>query len=564
VTVSTHVYSAFLIGSPDVELSLRTGSITLDAGAAPHVQATIDIALPAVEVLDELDPRLSARVRLDVEATFPHSTQTRSFDLGLRAREVNHNDAVVTLELASDEGLLGDYAPLVDDTTPRTHEASLRAVVDYVLGEAVAGAALEATPAHDADVTAFWAVTNLVQNPSGETSAANWLAGTGASAFTSAALISPAAISGTKAVRWTAAAGVSNAIAAGSTTEYAVTPGKSYVFTFYLVTGTTGRPTQAVIQWRTQNKVVSQSLGATATSSNTAQTRYHVIATAPEGAQFAYPYIATSSNSAGQFHYADGVMFYEGTELVPYFDGSTPADAGYTYAWSGDAHDSASVRTPVVERTRESLTWAAGQSALDFLHPLVQAAGYRLVCDEQRQWTLRDASYLAPGSLSIRHAVNMIEGSDRIDRDSGAWFDAAVTRYTDPDTQQSWIDSYDLTGGSPTRVALFEKATAYPGPGFSQYAVERAQGRGREVTASCVSDWRANAEQPATIVLEGAPTQTGNTQRVTYDLDVDRMTATLRTTDTPELAWILGPDDLTWDDVSPALTWDAMDEWSDA
>lgn len=44
--ISKHEYKAFLVGSPDVELSLIGGGITLDDSQAPHVQAQIDIAWP--------------------------------------------------------------------------------------------------------------------------------------------------------------------------------------------------------------------------------------------------------------------------------------------------------------------------------------------------------------------------------------------------------------------------------------------------------------------------------------------------------------------------------------
>lgn len=53
------------------------------------------------------------------------------------------------------------------------------------------------------------------------------------------------------------------------------------------------------------------------------------------------------------------------------------------------------------------------------------------------------------------------------------------------------------------------------------------------MTATTVSDWKAEAEQAITVYLDGAPIQIGATQSVTFDLDTDRMTVTTRTTDTP-------------------------------
>lgn len=405
MTSSTHTYQAYLLADPDdIELAIQSGSIRLDAGSSPHVTASLDVAIgswsytvveypdeegygygegpygglgyggyysmPAwstdVETLIALDPRENARIRIDVNAITASGVQTRSFDLGLRERSIDYLNSTITLNLASDEGLLEDYGPLADDTAPLALASSLRDIIDYVLGEAIPGAALESTPAIDADLT--------------------------------------------------------------------------------------------------------------------------------------------------------------------------PAPGG-----SED----------------DAFTWQAGQSALDFLHPLVQVAGYRLVCDEARQWTLRSEDYYADGSTMIRHGVNMIEADETIDRESGIWFDAAVTRHTWTDSgglEQIRTDSYALT--TPyTRLALFERDTPYPGPGFSEYAVRRAQQRGREVTATSVSDWRVNAEQPVTIYLADAPIQTGLTQSVEFDLSTDRMTINTRTVDTPDAAWLLIPEDETWLDQPLGESW---------
>src|SRR6187402_254488 len=105
MTTSTHSYRAWLVSSPDVEMPVRGGTITLDAGMAPHVTASLEVSAPGVweftpiEYPDEegfgygegeygaggyggyyisggwtddlialaaLDPRLDARVRIDV------------------------------------------------------------------------------------------------------------------------------------------------------------------------------------------------------------------------------------------------------------------------------------------------------------------------------------------------------------------------------------------------------------------------------------------------------------------------------------------------------------------
>jgi hypothetical protein len=164
--------------------------------------------------------------------------------------------------------------------------------------------------------------------------------------------------------------------------------------------------------------------------------------------------------------------------------------------------------------------------------PLVQANGYRLVCDEAREWTLRSADYVAPGASTFVHGVDLTEASDTLDRES-TWFDGQVTRYRweDPNgISQERADSWALTG-SPTRVNLVEINAPYPGTGRSEYAVRRAQGRGREVVASRVARWDERAEQDVSVLLSGAPTQVGLTDRVEFNLDNDEVTVTTRTSD---------------------------------
>ncbi len=382
MTSTRHSYKAYLISTPDVELPVKGGSITLDTGQYPHVTASLEISAPGVWeftpieypdgegfgygegpyggggyggwgvvwsfvpdliALAALDPRLDARVRIDVVMTDAYGADyPRSFDLGLRERDIRHRDADITISLASDEGLLQDFAPLADDTAPLALDDSIRDIVNYVLDAAIPGTALEASPAGDADLS--------------------------------------------------------------------------------------------------------------------------------------------------------------------------------------------------VDADPDAFTWKAGQSAIDFLMPLVQAAGFRLVCDESRAWTLRDEDYAEPGAASIRHAVNLTDADERISRESDAWYDAAVTRYTWTDSlgvEHVQVDAYALT--TPyTRLQLFERDTPYPGSGFSEYAVRRTQQRGREIEAHAVSDWRVTTEQSLTIYLDDEPTQTGNSQSVTFDLSNDEMTVSARTTDTAD------------------------------
>lgn len=528
MTVSKHVYAAVLLGSPNLPLSVRGGSITLDESAAPHVQGDLDIAMPSLATLAALDPRALRRVRVSATSDIAGS---RTFNLALRGRSVALAEGLVRLSLASDEALLTDYAPLSDiDLYDRAGD--LRALARYVLGVALGSQVTITGPT--ADLTPHWDATNLCRNPSFETGAHGWgVAGGG----------------GDRDTAWKKVGGYSLRITgtsidsyAGSDVDASLKPGTTYTASAdYRVGSPLGGTSNATRARRIVAFVKAPSLGegyveyyspAIANATN-AQVRLAVTFDVPTDATevFVRFYNGHTSGSV----WIDAVSVTADNRNTTYFDGSWPPSPGYTYFWNGTAHDSTSQRHAVIESPEpDAFLWKAGQSALDFLAPLLQAAGLRLVCDEVRTWTTRDESFIAPGTLSIRHGINLVDALDDISRTDESWFDAVVTVYSWIDAngfEQTRTDSYALPGY--TRLRVFERRVPYPGPGFSEYAVRRAQGRGRGVTATTVADWSGRTNQPVVIVLDGVPVQTGQTSSVRFDLDRDEMTITTRTTDTP-------------------------------
>ncbi|MER6564620.1 hypothetical protein ABT300_44370, partial [Streptomyces sp. NPDC001027] len=339
--------------------------------------------------------------------------------------------------------ILDDFAQLVDDDGAWPLQSSLRSVCDYVLGKI--GTALE-PGSTDADATAYWEVTNLLANPSLEVDAANWIQVGGNPALARMALSSAPA--GAYVLRVTAA-GVNALVApVAAPSDFSVVPGKEYTFNAHVITSGTGRMAEARLQWRNANGtvVVSTVVGTPVATSSAGYVRPTISAVAPPGATHVLPYIAITGTVSGQIHFVDAAMFHEGDRAIPYHDGSI-APSGYTVSWQDVAHKSASTRTPLVERRPEALRWPAGTSALAFLHPLVQAAGFRLVCNEAREWTLRDAAWREPGAQTYRYGVNIINGSEELTRDSEAWYDAAVFRYT-------WTDRDGITHTRDDTYAL--------------------------------------------------------------------------------------------------------------
>lgn len=583
MTTSTHTYSAILVADPDdIELTVVGGQLTMDVGASPHIQATLTISYPGqwvsgeviipgegfgygegpygsygyggvadgteferdVAAYDALDPRLDARIIVGVRSDTDGVIVAREFDLGLRERQTNLADGTITLTLASNEAMVDEYGPAVDDETPRDYEEHLIDICDYVITEANAGSIDHFAANGDADVSVYWEVTNLIRNPNGANTVgtANSI---GTSNFTSTTKL------GSTALRWENDAGDTSAYLAGfnlSTSAFdqiPVVPGLPYHATA-LVSSSIARDCYITLHFRTtENTFVQNHDSAHATTSTSDWTRFDVQATAPHGAAFASIVVHTQGNTAGQFHYSRRAMIYQDTEAVPNFDGDV-ADGtnGYTYEWSGTPDDSTSSRIPIIDRPREALIWRVGQSGMDFLIPLLQANGLRLVCDENQLWTIRDENWLEPGSTLIEHAVNMTDLTDTISRDDGSWFDAAATTYTWTDrygTVHSATDIYAPPGYSklqqfdksqrPGRLVPVKGGTPYPGDGFSEYAVRRAEQRGRILAASTVSNWETTTEQTVTIDYADG-TQEGKIESVSWSFDDDEMTVTARTVET--------------------------------
>lgn len=566
MTVSAHTYSAYVVGVPNLPLSVRGGSITLDESAAPHVTARLDIAVPNTQTLAALDSRLSPPPRVRVTATQTvQGTQgiTRLFDLTLRDREVNHASAVVTLTLSSDEALLDDYAPLADDGTAYANQTSVRAIVNAVLAKVIPGASLAASPNVDADVSALANATNLSPNGGFRQNTNGW----NTSGASSRVAGGPGRDGITHFARSTFSAGQTGGWfnqggeQAGAT---AVTiSGNRLHRTSLWVRSSVAASVALNIEWvNSTGAFISASNGSVVNLTANTWTKLSTTAMSPtDGARAgAYVYRQGGSWAAGNTFDVAGHRFSEAPaefDQFEFFDGDTIDTTHYGYAWTGTAGGSTSTRVAITGRSFEMLRWKAGQSALSFLMPIVQVCGLRLVCNESRVWTLRPEGYSAADSLSIRHGVNLIDGTDKVSRDDQTWFDAAVTEHAwtaEDGTQQHAVDAYAISA-SYTRLRTFEKNTPYPGPGFSAYVVRRAQGRGRAVSATCVTDWRARAEQPISIVLEGAPIQTGQTSRVDFDLDRDEMTVSTRTTDTPATAWVLLPTGHRWIDSPVGGSW---------
>lgn len=519
MTTTTHVYSA-AVGA--TQLAVKGGTISLDSQRAPHVQATLTLRLnPAT--LTALDPRTSPAPRVSVTCS---AGIPRTFNLHVRDLDVNQRDATMTLVLASDEALLSDWAPMAADTTPYTYQDSVRLLVNYVLGKAIPASTPIANGPNPA-IRALISSVNLIRNPRAKTDLTDWSSAQSISRQTSGG---PAG-----AATWVncQSGSVGQLLVNYSSAGVPIQAGRRYrVSVWQNAASGVSLAFDALIQdaaGATLLDLVEVPYAATG-----GWVRRFLVFTAPANAtKMQLRSFTTGSVAAGTSLNTTGWRVSEYNDDATdtgYFDGDTTSTSEYAYAYSG----STSTRTALVDRASDLLTWRAGTSALAFLAPILQALGLRLVCDETRTWTLRNSDYVTAGTLAVRVGVNMVEGSDTITRADSEWCDAAVVIYRWRDlsgVQQERIDSFALTA-TPSQVRLVERDTPYPGPGFAEYLVRRAQGRGRQVTVTAVSRWEAQAEQYSEYTLVGAPVQVGIISRVEFDLSNDEMTVTSRTADT--------------------------------
>lgn len=488
------------------EFRIISGDVELNSSSVPYAQATIDIPLTTDEIVDAIDPREDQRAILTCEDLAAGTS--RVFDLALRGRRVSHDAKKITLTLASDEARLQEYAPLVADGGARAHEASLRDVCDYALDKI--GAALE-PGSEDADVTARWAVSNLLPDASFEAASTIWANGSGATGF---ARQNSLAWTGSWAGHWqTTGAGPSFASLNG---PIGVRAGTSYVFSGY-VRATVANPFRLMIRFEdAAGRILADSYMDPAVSVGGTWTRLSHIRAAPPGSSRVTLHVEYQASASGQFPYIDGLMFHEGSEVVPFFSGSSPTDADYEYDFSGDEHVSVSTRTPIVERLPQMFVWKPGVNAWDFLLPITSAAGMVLWCDELRKWHLKFPESRTLPSLIAVSPANTTRGDDLLSRDDdGSFVTGVVVRYKWRDDDDIDREGYD-TAGTSEKVLRIELDQPYPGPGAAQAILNRRQGSGRRQDVTTLVQWQAKPGMTAQITLPGAPDTVGRITSVKF------------------------------------------------
>ena len=575
-----HHIPAVYTNTPSLPIS--QGKVRLDENYSPYVTANFQVPLTSLELLEQIDPRDPQRVT--VTTTEGVSGDTRTYNLGLRSRTVDHKNGTIDIELASDEILLHDRKRVATtvDSTPRQYETSLRALCNWALGKI--GASLAAGTA-DASIPAAWDAENLIPDPRlmSEPPITTY-ANLGHSAWDT---VFPGPQNGV-AHRGIHVASPSNSdsyVNVGPTSgmAFSVQEGKTYVFSatgsVRSVIGGTGssEPDQAygTVMPRQRALVVhatgpgfspaykvwhSPQVPNVAQTGASAGYRVSVKFTVPKGTTDVF-LRAYHGGTSGAITWSQFQLVEAGpgttAEDAAYFWGSKPADGKYAYNWRDLPDKSPSERTAIQERSPALFDWTPGQSLFDFLQPLINAAGLRLFCDENRVWRLVDpAEYEVPGFIVAQTGHNAIEGTDAITRNDDTWADAVVVKYAWTDADGVSHSAYDSAGPDDGKTITREVEREYTGPGAAASILASFEGRGRTQSVTVVGQYLATPGMDVSVNLPGTLTQTGKVRAVELDLGsgINRI-ETRGLTDAYPGSWILWNPTQTWSQVNNTLKW---------
>jgi hypothetical protein len=502
-------------------LAAVSGDAVLDAARVPYAAASVEVAVTNPDTVEAIDPRQGVRAVLTASNA---GVSSRSFNLGVRERTIDHAAKTMKLELASDEAMLIDYAPITQDMGAFAVQSSARAVCNYVLGKVIPGASLSAGSA-DADATTLADATNMVTDPRFATGAAGGLGQGNVTILTDNTWLGTENVAGIHMYNPTNVDGyvewksqeMAFGMAVGRTYTWSATG--SVRSTMGGSEGGLARRLVAValVNGGYQNIGYSPQVPLTVNASTRVETTF----TVPQG---------TTQVWIRAFHgHTQGTITWRafrlsethdtpGSHNWDYFDGSRTATDQYAYAWTGTADASTSRRVALIDRAPELLIWEPGVSAWDFLSPIVTIAGLRLWCDENRVWRLTDpAEYTVPGVLSVT-GFNAPEGSDTITRsDPEVYCTGIVVKYTWRDTngeQREAIDSAGVAGS----VLVWEFNRPYPGPGAAAAMLNRRAGAGRVQEVTALIDYAATPGMEARITLPSTADQQGLLTSVSWSL----------------------------------------------
>jgi hypothetical protein len=545
-------------------------TVRLDEGATPYLSGQITMKMPALSTVAALDPNKRPRLQIVARRLFTSGTvkTTLSTRVIVTDRTVDAAAATLTLTVANEETLL-DYAPAADVNMSLYYD-SIRNLVLRVLRIIMPTGGINFPLGPDAAYRPAVTARNIVPESGFE-----WaLSGKWKQVNAAAVIIQAYAAQGVNSLR------VSPANA--STDSYVeidpgLTPGRTYRISAWGSTDNgmlgeiyPGRARVLALMGNVSGVPEVLAIGSGTPITNSTPREQVIEFTIPEYAKDTTIrlYNGTNTNTNGSVYW-DAVMAVEApyVELgtpIPYFDGDTPDDATYVYTWDGQDGVSASTRTPRVERRPEALIWRQGQTAREFLNPILQAVKLRLFQDAAANWRLVDNSYLAPLRTRMDHLDNIYSATEgggfnaRHPDGSPLWADAVAITYRWLDGRGVEQERTDVAApaGYVKLITLTLDNTPYPGPGQAEYVRSRLIMRARQMTTRGRINFNAAPSQELTILTEHTGLITGLVDSVEFDLNADEMTVVGKAlVDTPATAWNQLDTGIRWSDSPVGASW---------
>lgn len=396
MAVQTIVTSVALVspaGSTVAVLRAASVTVSLDEGTAPFATARVEVAMPTAAQFAMMKP--GAGYFLSV-TTYPSTNPESPLLLKItdRNRTTTGN---VELQAASAELELQAFTPSAMNRSNWTNQTSVPAILSNVLTSTFGsrwarylyGAGAFGEDIGTPPFRTYQSMTNLCTNSGFEYGVAPW---TGVNANLTASTANKHSGIYSLAIAPSTMSDASRAELVQNlqpNTKYTLS---AWILSTGVMTGT-GATNGRYIYLAGSVGGVSSVLAQTPAAPNVANiwNRVSLTFTTPallDAGTFSLRIRNGTSLMNAITMLVDDIMLTEGDgletdgTLVPYFDGDTvDGTAGYNYDWQGAAGQTSSTRSSIIARDPEALTWSPGQSAWDFLQPILQSVGVRLWSD---------------------------------------------------------------------------------------------------------------------------------------------------------------------------------------
>ena len=567
--VATTYYDVNTVWVPDlvwvessVGLDVVDASITLDESWSPYVRAELTCWLPELDSLDEIDPRRHQRVRIRLHQSFVDARPVSAISSSVLANgpttspsELLPNPSFAT----ATTGWTGSNATLARVTTPvHTASGALR-ITATAAGTAIAMTASGASAVPVSPNKTYWVGCYVRSAATSRTVTlkVTWYTTAGSIISTVTAAVGTDNTSG-----WTAVGGYLTAPATAGRAAVRVEISSAAASEIHYLDSVSLRSHGYIVgtlsaMWSGERlSGVSADLGAPYNSFGIrpstsrsldlvlrsreidhATGTMRLVAASDESLLQDYARVATTGTTAGSTSVraiCAWVLSMLGLTLYPGTADGVVADS----------------------------TWLPGQSAWDYLRPLVDKAGLRLWCDERRNFYLTNPKDATDGGMPIS-GTRVTQATDTVDL-GGDWYDAVVLTYRWRDATGNDQTAYDVAkadGYSKVRSITYDRP--YPGPGAAAAMLARMSGRGRSQSIDAVSDYSAAPGMAVTVTLPKTPIQTGLLSSVTWRVPDDEMTVKTRDlTDTPLTSWFFARPGLAWNEIPAGTDWtEYVNDW---